>query len=91
MSKLKLLASKEIYDRTNQPYVRIAFLSEFADGYLEVDWKKWVDYCYEHKPYDYIQKHEGMIDYEQIEGMIDYERTLEGANKWVLFEFMNWL
>jgi len=79
MSKLTLLASKEIYDGTNEPYVRIAFLSDFTDGYLEVDWKKWVDYCYEHKPYDYIQKHEGMID---------YERTLEGANKWVLFDFM---
>jgi hypothetical protein len=82
MSKLTLLASKEIYDGTNEPYVRIAFLSDFTDGYLEVDWEKWVDYCDEHKLYDYIQKHEGMID---------YERTLEGANKWVLVEFMNWL
>jgi hypothetical protein len=82
MSKLTLLASKEIYDGTNEPYVRIAFLSEFADGYLEVDWEKWVDYCDENNLSDYIQKHEGMID---------YERTLEGANKWVLFEFMNWL
>ena len=79
MSKLTLLASKEIYDGTNQPYVRIAFLSDFTDGYLEVVWEKWVDYCDQHKSYDYIQKHEGMID---------YERTLEGANKWVLFHFM---
>jgi hypothetical protein len=79
MSKLTLLASKEIYDGTNEPYVRIAFLSDFTDGYLEVDWEKWVDYCDEHKLYDYIQKHEGMID---------YERTLEGANKWLLFHFM---
>jgi hypothetical protein len=82
MSKLTLLASKQIYDGTNEPHVRIAFLSDFTDGYLEVVWEKWVDYCDEHKPYDYIQKHEGMID---------YERTLEGANKWVLVEFMNWL
>jgi hypothetical protein len=82
MSKLTLLASKEIYDGTNEPYVRIAFLSDFTDGYLEVVWEKWVDYCDENNLSDYIQKHEGMID---------YERTLEGANKWVLFEFMKWL
>jgi hypothetical protein len=79
MSKLTLLASKEIYDGTNQPYVRIAFLSDFIEGTLYRDWDKWVDYCHLYKKYDYIQKHEGMID---------FERTLEGANKWVLFDFM---
>ncbi len=83
MKKLTLLASKEIYDATNPlPCVRIAFLSDFTDGNLLIDWDKWVDYCDAYKQEDYIEKYKGVID---------YERTLEGANKWVLLDFINWL
>ena len=84
MTKLTLLASKEIWDESNPlPCVRIAFLSDFSDGAVCFDWEKWVDYCDAHKQYYYIIK--------DNEGVIDYERTLEGDNKWVLFDFMRWL
>ena len=83
MSKLTLLASKEIWDESNPlPCVRIAFLSDFTDGNLLVDWEKWIDFCNDMKGSDYI-----VLD----NGVIDYERTLEGANKWVLLDFINWL
>ena len=83
MKKLTLIASKEIYDATNPlPCVRIAFLSDFSDGAVRFDWEKWVDYCDAHKHHDYIEKYKGVID---------YERTLEGANKWVISDFINWL
>ena len=83
MKKLTLMASKEIYDATNPlPCVRIAFLSDFSDGAVYFDWEKWIDYCDAHKRHDYIEKYKGVID---------YERTLEGANKWVISEFINWL
>ena len=83
MTKLTLLASKEIWDKSNPlPCVRIAFLSDFSDGAVCFDWEKWVDYCDAHKRQDYIEKYKGVID---------YERTLEGANKWVISDFINWL
>ena len=83
MSKLKLSASKEIWDETNPlPCVRIAFLSDFTDGNLLIDWEKWIDFV----------NHNSLKNWEQtFEGDTDYERSLEGANKWILLNFINWL
>jgi|LakMenEpi03Aug12_release.lakeMendotaPanAssembly.Ray.scaffolds.fasta_scaffold2284582_2 hypothetical protein len=83
MNKLKLSASKEIWDETNPlPCVRIAFLSDFTDGNLLIDWEKWIDYCQTYYKEEWVQKPNTVID---------YEGTLEGANKWILLNFINWL
>ena len=92
MSKLQLLASKEIWDETNPlPCVRISFLSDFSDGNLLVDWEKWVDFCNEQwneKLYaEWLQLNDPKFESDGV----NYERTLECANKWVLLDFINWL
>ena len=83
MSKLTLLASKEIWDETNPlPCVRISFLSDFTDGNLLVDWEQWVDFCDEKYSEDWVQT---------LYGKVEYERTLKGVNKQVLLDFIEWL
>lgn len=85
MSKLQLLASKEIWDETNPlPCVRISFLSDFSDGAPLIDWEKWVDYVD-------TEYNTGQRWMEYSGQYIDYERSLEGANKYVLLDFIEWL
>lgn len=76
-------ASKTIWDVSNPvPCIRVAFLSEFADGTLYADWEKWCEFCQSHRTEEWVFS---------FMGEIDYERTLDSANKYIIESFINWL
>lgn len=97
---MKIVATKEIWDVSNPlPCVRIAPISDFTDGFLLVDWEKWVDYVnYKTRelriynlPFDswiavFCAKIDGCYS-----SHIDYEASLQNATQTVISDFISWL
>jgi hypothetical protein len=81
---MNYLLSKDVWDETNPfPFLRISYLSAKVDwDSRKIDWDLWCEYCNENKMHDFIPKYNGEID---------YERAMEGANKNVINDFINWL